>query len=69
MKSLQEKLLSPPVLKLQYAEGQMTLGTDVCDVQIEIVLSQEQLDKIAKPMRNWLRSLTSAKRVYDTTPE
>lgn len=67
MHMLQDKVMSPSVLALPYGGGQFTLDTDACNVQIGCVLLQDQPDQTKRPVDYWSRSLTSAKRAYDTT--
>lgn len=44
MATFQENLISPPILVLSYAEGNFTLDTDACNVQVGWVLLQYQPD-------------------------
>lgn len=67
MNKFQDKLILLHVVLLPYAEGQMTLNTNACDVQVGIVLLQEQPAKARKPFEYLSRSLTRAKSVYDRT--
>lgn len=48
MTGLQKKLFSLLVLALPYLQGQVTLDTDACDVQVGCVTLQEQSEKDRK---------------------
>lgn len=48
MEKLQDRLLSPQVLALPYADGLCTLDTDRCSVKVGCALLQEQQDEITK---------------------
>lgn len=67
MKSLKDALISPPVLALPGSAGHLILDTEACNVQVGCVLQQEQPDKVIQTIGYWSRSLTDAKRQYDTT--
>lgn len=45
MKTLKSLIIAPPVLALPYSGGNLTLDTDLCNVQIDLILLQGQRDK------------------------
>lgn len=44
IKALQNRLLSPPVMAVPYADGYFVLGTDVCNVLVACVRLQKERD-------------------------
>lgn len=65
--TLRDRLLSPPVLALPRAVGQMWLDTDASDGQLGCCLLQRQPDDQTLPLGYWSRTLSSAERNYSTT--
>jgi hypothetical protein len=65
--NLRDKLLSPPVLALPRAEGQMWLDTNASDAQLGCCLLQQQPDGKPLPLGYWSRTLNAAERNYSTT--
>lgn len=57
----------PPTLAITNAEGKYTLDTSECNVKVEHVLLQEQLDGTAQVIGYWTRSLAKAGQAYDTS--
>lgn len=68
MRSYKLKLKFSPVLALPYEGNQIKLYTDACNLRVGCALFQDHPYKTTEPLRYWFRSLTSAARVYDTTP-
>jgi RNase H-like domain found in reverse transcriptase len=65
--TLRDCLLSPPVLVLPLAKGQIWLDTDASDVQHGFRLLQLQPDGKPLPSGYWSRTLNSAEKKYSTT--
>jgi hypothetical protein len=65
--TLRDRLLSPPVLALPRAKGQLWLDTDASDVQLGCCLLQLQPDGKPLPSGYWSRTIKSAYRKYFTT--
>jgi hypothetical protein len=65
--TLRDRLLSPPVLALPRAKGQMWLDTDASDGQLGCFLLQLQPDGKPLPLGYWSRTLNSAEKNYSTT--
>jgi hypothetical protein len=65
--TLRDRLLSPPVLALPRAVGQMWFDTDASDGQLGCCLLQRQPDDQTLPLGYWSRTLSSAERNYSTT--
>jgi hypothetical protein len=67
LNTLRDRLLSPPVLALPRAKGQMGLDTDASDGQLDCCLLQLQPDCKPLPLGCWYRTLNSAEKNYSTT--
>jgi RNase H-like domain found in reverse transcriptase len=67
LNTLRDRLLSPPVLALPRAKGQMGLDTDASDFQLGCCLLQLQPDGKPLPLGYWSRTLKSAEKNYSTT--
>ena len=65
--TLRDRLLSPPVLALPRAKGQIWLDTDASDGQLGCCLLQLQPDGKPLPLGYWSRTLNSAEKNYSTT--
>jgi RNase H-like domain found in reverse transcriptase len=63
--ALCDRLLSPPVLALPRAVGQLWLDTDASDVQLVCCLLQRQPDWLTLPMGYWSRTLSAAEYLLD----
>lgn len=67
MNAFKKALILSPVLALPDNWGNITLDTDACNIEIDCVLSQQKLDKTAKPVRYWSELLTDGERKNDMT--
>lgn len=67
MKTLQWKLISPPIPAWQYTGEPLRLCTDAWNVQVCCVLLQDQLDLTKGPNGYRSRSLTNANQDHNTT--
>jgi hypothetical protein len=65
--ALRDRLLSPPVLALPRAKGQLWLDSDASDGQLGCCLLQLQPDGKPLPSGYWSRTIKSAYRKYSTT--
>lgn len=66
MRCLQQRLISPSLLAVPYAEALMKLNTDACGAQAGFLLLPEQFDKTAKLSGYWSHLPTCAELVYNT---
>jgi RNase H-like domain found in reverse transcriptase len=65
--TLREKLLSPPVLALPRATGNLWLNTIASNGQLGTCLLQEQPNGQTIPLGYWSRTMNTADRNYFTT--
>jgi RNase H-like domain found in reverse transcriptase/Reverse transcriptase (RNA-dependent DNA polymerase) len=65
--TLRDRLLSPPVLALPRAKGQMWLDTEASDGQLGCCLLRLQPDGKPLPLGYWSRTLNAAEKNYSTT--
>lgn len=65
--TLQDNLVSAPVVVLPHSNGQLTLYTDASDKYIDCMFMQEHQDRMRKPLSNWSRMLNEAEKNYNTT--
>lgn len=66
--TLQDKLLSTPVLTLPRSKGQMTLDSGAGDKEVGCVLMQYQPAGTKKPPINWSGTLNTAETVLSNPP-
>lgn len=67
MHTLQEPLISPPILSLPRTKGQNIVCTNSGIKQVGAVLLQQQPEVPPKLVRYWSRSLRQARRSYNLT--
>jgi hypothetical protein len=60
---LRQKLLEPPIIALQRAEGTFTLNTDASKYHIGCTLLQDKSAGSKHPIGYWIRGLTSAEKI------
>jgi RNase H-like domain found in reverse transcriptase len=65
--TLRYSLLSPPILALPRAKGQLWLDTDASDGQLGRCLLKLQPDGKPLPLGYWSRTLNYAEKNYSTT--
>lgn len=65
--TLQEILISAPVLTLPCSKGHLTLYMDAFDKKVDCVLMEEQLDGKKTSVCYWPRTLNAAEQSYNTT--
>lgn len=65
--TLQDNLVSVPVLALPRGREHLALCIDACDYQNDCVLMQEQPEGRKKPLSSWSRMLNTTEENYDTT--
>lgn len=69
MTTLQDKLISPPLLAFSYAEGHFKLDTDTYTVRAGCVILQDHPDTTKRLIGYRSRLLAKAKQEHDTTQQ
>lgn len=65
--TLQEKLISSPVLAVPKLGGPHTVNTNACNRHVGGVVHQKQLKEHNKPIRDWSQSLRDKESTQDST--
>lgn len=67
LRTLQEKLISPPALALPGNEGSHIFDTDAWDRQIGCVLLRKQDNNVGRPIVYWSKIVNNGEKNIDTT--